>query len=242
MGNSNTVTGQWLEIKARYVRFYFYSDSGYTEDGWDMELAADLAAALRETLPVANGRALKTDAKTVAARTAMKNDIQAASPGQKKVKRRAAIKAMFETTAGLKQIPVTREELGLSSQKLKRPNVVVFKPNEIIDIAAVNGADESFYCALENNEQVTLSKEGKQFTVKRQDSGGVECYGIITSTAASFTKGGAAYTTGPYDLKEDDVFSVTFDTETHDFFIGSVGDGSGGSSGASGDPFLVTLL
>jgi len=202
---------------------------------------------LEATLVVVDGRASKTDAKTVAARTALKDDIQAASPGQKKVKRRAAIRAMFRNNAGLKKIPVTREELGLS-QKLKHANVVVFKPNEIIDIAAVNGADESFYCALENNEQVTLSKEGKQFVVRRQDSGGVERYRIITSSALTFTKGGAPYTPGPFDLKEDDVFSTTFDTETHDFFIGSVGDGSGdgssggSSGGASGDPFLVTLL
>ena len=37
----HTLTGQWLEIKARFVRFYFYSPLGnqlWASPGWDMEL------------------------------------------------------------------------------------------------------------------------------------------------------------------------------------------------------------
>lgn len=39
VGNSNVVTDTWFKINARYVRFYFYSDSSINKPGWDIKLA-----------------------------------------------------------------------------------------------------------------------------------------------------------------------------------------------------------
>lgn len=36
---SNSLLNTWLEIKSRYVRFYFYSDSATNYDGWEIYLA-----------------------------------------------------------------------------------------------------------------------------------------------------------------------------------------------------------
>ena len=182
-------------------------------------------------LEVSNGRASKDAAATVNARNAVKEEILSAGTDvvQKKKKRRKSLKLMFQKNSLLKQIPMTRNELGLSD-KFKRLNVVVFKAGETIDISAVNGNDESFYCSLENKEQVTLSKDDKSFKVRREDTVDGERYAILNSTVSpvtSISKDGAAYTTaGSYDLKEGDKFSVTFTAKTHDFFIGSVGDGT----------------
>lgn len=168
---------------------------------------------------------------------------------QKKAARRDGLKSMFDNTSGLLKIKMTRTELGISSDKLKRENVVVVNAGETINVSAVNSADESFYCPLANDgDEITLTKgEGNSLTVKRQDAGGEEKHIITTaSNILSITKGVTSYTTPAElgELVENDVITVTFtDGKTIIFFIGSVGDGSETeSSGASGDPFLVTLL
>jgi len=197
-------------------------------------------------LEVSNGRASKDAAATVNARNALKEEIlSAGTEVQKKSKRRKSLKLMFDKNSELKQIPMTRDDLGISDQKLKRENVVVVKAGETIDISDVNGNDESFYCPLENGEQVTLSKDDKSFKVRREDTVDGERYAILNSSATSISKDGAAYTTaGSYDLKEGDEFSVTFtDGNNISFLIGSYTQvPEPASGGASGDPFLVTLL
>ena len=45
VGNSNVVTNTWFKINARYVRFYFYSDSSINKPGWDIKLAPGIPSS-----------------------------------------------------------------------------------------------------------------------------------------------------------------------------------------------------
>jgi hypothetical protein len=206
----------------------YYMPNGLQPEDRYINDVDGVARIVKMTTPlvVLNGRASKDVAATVNARNALKEEIASVTDVvQKKKKRRFGLKLMFNKNSLLKQIPMTRNDLGLSD-KFKRLNVVVFKAGETIDISDVNSNDESFYCSLENKEQVTLSKDGKFFKVRREDTVDGERYAILDSSATSISKRGVVYTAGSYDLEEGDEFSVTFTTETHDFFIGSIGDGT----------------
>jgi hypothetical protein len=211
------------------------------------KVAAARKTKLKAPLVVSNGKALKDAAATVNTRNALKAEILSAGTDlvQKKSKRREALKTIFNNNVNLKQIPMTATELGLDNTL--KENVVVCAADQTIDVDTVNSNDESFYCPMTNDgDEVTFTKGVGSFKGKRQDADGVEKHALLDLVnVASITKNGQDYTTaGAYDLVEQDVLIVTFsDGNSISFLIGSYQQVPGtASGGASGDPFLVTLL
>ena len=74
VGNSNVVTDTWFKINARYVRFYFYSDSSINEPGWDIKLAPGVPSTnepdilrkniLEKISHIADGTSINTNKNT----------------------------------------------------------------------------------------------------------------------------------------------------------------------------------
>lgn len=74
VGNSNVVTDTWFKINARYVRFYFYSDSSINEPGWDIKLAPGIPSSnessvsrkniLEKISHIADGSSINTNKNT----------------------------------------------------------------------------------------------------------------------------------------------------------------------------------
>ena len=50
-GNSNVIANTWLEIKARYIRFYFGSDGSVIFPGWDIDIARGIYSPTFITTP-----------------------------------------------------------------------------------------------------------------------------------------------------------------------------------------------
>ena len=178
-------------------------------------------------------RAKKDDTDLLAALAAMKAEIAsgtASGANSKKKKRRAALKLIFEATAGVVQIPMKKTDLELPDS-FKKTDVVVVKAGQTIDVTDIEGESETkdtgFYAVLDDGQNVSLTISGKTFTVKRVDVGGEEQYIIDNSGGAVFTETtGCDYwdNTIPHlgYLVDDDIFTA----EGHTFFIGSVGDGN----------------
>ena len=187
-------------------------------------------------------RAKKDDTDLLAALAAMKAEISRGSASgatSKKKKRRAALKLIFEATAGVVQIPMKKTDLALPAT-FKKTEVLVVKAGQTVDVGSIEDEsdtkDVGFYTILEEGEKISLKIAGKTFIVKRTDDGSNERYVIDSSGTAVFTeKTGCANwdDTLPHlgYLVDGDVFTA----EGHTFFIGSVGDGGQNEEGTIRD-------
>jgi hypothetical protein len=158
----------------------------------------------------------------------------------KRKKRRAALKLLFERDTEVSKMVIPKEDLDLPTA-FKKTNALVVKAGETFNITDLNN-DEGFYTVLDNEETVSITTDNTTLTFTRQDVGDNELYTVNATSWTDIVINSDSVSTGTFTdsdntgtLGPDD--SVTIDGRI--FIIGSVADG--GASGSGGDPYVFPL-
>ena len=167
--------------------------------------------------------------------------LNANDDGDKRNKRRLALKLLFAQNALLKKLVIAKNNLDLPTEFTKTKAVVV-KAGERFNVSEL-GTDEGFYSVLDDGETVEIVTQNTTLTFTRNDDiDGTELYEVsaldwtdivinsdnVTGTFSDSNTSG--------NLKVND--KVTIDGRI--FIIGSIADG-GGSGGSAGDPYVFPI-
>ena len=222
-----------------------------TEEAATAEVSTNVQSAITSAAvaaaPVSNdGKLDATNSGVIAAIAAMKAELSSAvennSSSSRRKKRAATLNLLFSQNSQVKKIKMKKEDLSLPATFTK-PDVVVIKAGETIDVSAFDsaeGGESGFYSVLGDGQEITVTILGKTITLTRTDDGGVEKYFLTNSENATITN---VTTTGSYnpstntsgDLKPGDKFTVQ---NSRILLIGSVADGG---TASSGNNYVITV-
>ena len=188
------------------------------------------------TFTVSNGKSTLDNTR----KNKLKSIISASTGANKRKRRRAALKLLFEQESTLTKMVVPKSDLELPTT-FSKDKALVVKAGQTFTISNLE-SDEGFYAVLDDSESVSFTTENTTLTFTRSDVGDNELYGV---SATSWTD---------IVINTDDVSTGTFAEETKNgtlapddiviidgrkFFIGSVGDG--GAAGSGGDPYIFPI-
>ena len=174
-------------------------------------------------------------------RAKMKSLLDAATDAaDKRIKRRASLKIMFDADTDITKMVIPKEDLDLPTA-FKKTNALVVKAGETFNITDLS-SDEGFYSVLDDGETISITTENTTLTFTREDAGDNELYTVNATSWTDIVINSDNVSTGTFTdsnntgtLAPDD--SVTIDGRV--FIIGSVADG--GTGGSSGDPYVFPL-
>ena len=170
----------------------------------------------------------------------LKSIISGATGANKRKRRRAALKLLFEQESTLTKMVVPKSDLELPTT-FSKDKALVVKAGQTFTISTLE-SDEGFYAVLDDDESVSFTTENTTLTFTRSDVGDNELYGVNATSWTDIVINTDGVSTGTFaeetkngTLAPDDIVII----DGRKFFIGSVGDG--GAAGSGGDPYIFPI-
>ena len=150
----------------------------------------------------------------------------------KRVRRRASLKMLFEQNIYVKEFKFDKVDLDLP-EKFKKERAIVFRNDETVKIKDL-ASDEGFYSVLDNNENIHFELGDKLLTYTRNDDGDTERYnltiGLEGHDDVSIEDSPENYNiVSNNNLYVDDEIKINVGGNVRIFLIGSIGDGGIGT-------------
>ena len=150
----------------------------------------------------------------------------------KRVRRRASLKMLFEQNIYVKEFKFNKVDLDLP-EKFKKERAIVFRNDETVKIKDL-ASDEGFYSVLDNNENIHFELGDKLLTYTRNDDGDTERYNLTIGLEGhddiSIEDSPENYNiVSNNNLYVDDEIKINVGGNVRIFLIGSIGDGGIGT-------------